>query len=461
MNWRNATKWAIVGGVVIAAGCVGARWWIAKGEPVSEAAKMNTAAATRGPLRQIVQCTGIVYSNLDVDIKCRASGQVITLPYDISDPVKKGDLLLALDPVDQQRAVDQAGATVAAAQARFDQAKATLAVAVQSVQADKLKAEAAGHVAERQVTDSSAKAKRENELLDKKFSSPELLETAQTAAVQAAQNLKTAQAQMEAVKAEELDLENKRQDINLFTAQLNQAKIALDLAKLQLSYCNIFSPIDGVISTRPVQIGAIISSGISNIGGGTTVMTLSDLSHIYCYGSVDESQIGYVQLDQAAEITADSFPRKLFKGKVVRIATAGVSVQNVVTFQVRIEITSENKTLLKPQMTTNVTIVTADKPDVLQIPANAVTRRKEGDFVAMKNPDGTAGQLQPITIGISDGMQTEVVSGLNEGDEVVVQNPEDETRWRSGGQNQSSARQQMMMMRTLGGGGRGGGGGRR
>ena len=179
-----------------------------------------------------------------------------------------------------------------------------------------------------------------------------------------------------------------------------------------------------------------------------------DLSHIFCYASVDESVIGDVQVGQPAEITADSFPRKRFKGEVVRIATTGVNLQNVITFQVRIEITSENKTLLKPQMSTNVVIIIADKPDVLQIPANAVIHKKGGDFVRVKS-NAPEGEERPIEIGISDNRNTEVISGLKEGDEVIEQNPADETRWAAGGQSpaQSKARQQMMMMRMGGAGG--------
>jgi len=459
MSLRSVLKWTVTAAVVGAVGYAGYHWWkdggAASGVPEIQK-EVVTSKAVRGPLRQIVQCTGPIYSNLDVDIKCRASGEIRELPFNISDTVKKGDLLLALDPVDQQRSVDQQKASVAAAQAKLDNAKAALAVAEQTVVADRLKAEAALQLAQRQVTDSSAKAKREGQLLEKKFSSPELVETAQTNAALAEQNVKAAQAQREAVKAQELDLESKKQDIALCSAQLDQAKIALNLAQLQLSYTKIESPIDGVVSTRPVQIGNIISSGISNVGGGTTVMTLSDLSRIFCYAAVDESDIGYVKVGQPAEITADSFPRKRFAGEVVRIATTGVNLQNVVTFQVRIEITGEDKALLKPQMTTNVTIVIADKPDVLQIPANAVIRKKGGDTVRVKNGKDPDGEERNIEIGISDGRSTEVLSGLKEGDEVIEQNPADETRWAAGGQSpaQSKARQQMMMMRMGGGGGR-------
>ncbi|MBI5093797.1 MAG: efflux RND transporter periplasmic adaptor subunit [Candidatus Hydrogenedentes bacterium] len=459
MKWGKTVTWIVLAGMVGAAGYLGSRWWT-KTDPGANTAqaKISTAAAKRGPLRQVVQCTGTVQSNLDVDIKCRASGQIVKLPFDISDSVKKGDLLLELDPVDQERQVQQSQATVAAANARLAQAQAALAVAEKSLEADRQKAAAAVQLAERRVADSGAKAKREQELQAKKFSSAEELETAQTTAVQAEQDLKTAQAQLESIKAQELDLETKRQDIKLFKAQADSSQIALDVAKLQLSYTSIFSPIDGVVAARNVQIGNIISSGISNVGGGTTVLTLSDLSHMYCYASVDESDIGFVQIGQKAEITADSFLRKKFSGTVDRIATKGVSVSNVVTFEVRIELTSENKGLLKPLMTTTVNIIVADKPDVLQVPANAITRRKDGEFVTLKTAEASASDLHPVEIGITNGAQTEIIGGLNEGDEVVLQNPEDESRWKAGGQN--PAMQQRMMMRTMGGGA-GGGGGRR
>ena len=456
MSLRSVLKWTVTAGVVAAAGYAGYHWWTGGAAPETQQFEREVVVTKvmRGPLRQIVQCTGPIYSNLDVDIKCRASGEIKQLPFNVSDHVKKGELLLALDPVDQQRSVDQATASVAAAQAKLEGAKAAMAVAEQTVLANRLKAEAAVQLAERQVADTAAKAKREGQLLEKKFSSQEQLETAQTTAAQAEQNLKVAQAQREDVKAQELELLSKKQDIALSSAQLDQAKISLNLAQLQLSYTNIYSPLDAVVSTRPVQIGNIISSGISNVGGGTTVMTLSDLSHIFCYAAVDESDIGFVQLDQPAEITADSFPRKLFEGKVVRIATTGVNVQNVVTFQVRIEITSENKALLKPQMTTNVTIVVADKPDVLQVPANAVIRKRDGDFVRVRAGSAAEGEERRVEIGISDGRNTEVIDGLKEGEEVIEQNPADETRWSAGGQapGQSRMRQQMMMMRTMGGG---------
>ncbi|MFA6239835.1 MAG: efflux RND transporter periplasmic adaptor subunit [Candidatus Hydrogenedentales bacterium] len=455
MNWRTAIKGVVVTAVVIAALVWGVKWWNGGKAPLeAEATMTETTKVTRGHLRQTVVSPGLVVSNLDIEIKCRASGEVIKLPFDISAPVKKGDLLLELDPVDQERLVQQSQAALSASEARLAQAKSTLASAQQSLIADRQKASAAVQAAEVRATDATSKAQREEQLLEKKYSSEEGVETAQTTAAQAQQELKTSKAQIESLKALELDLETKRQQIKLAEAQVESDTIALSLAKRQLGYTQVFSPIDGVVSDRKVQIGQIISSGISNVGGGTTVLTLSDLSHIYILASVDETNIGLVKVGQEAEITVESFPNVLFKGKVDRIATKGLSVSNVVTFEVRVEVVGDNKTMLKLAMTTNVRILIADKSDILMVPGNAIVRKKGEAFVTLAKPDGTPGELKPVVLGIFDDNNTEIVSGVEENTTVVVQNSEADSKWNAGSPAQDDARRRMMMMRTIGGGGR-------
>ncbi len=456
MKSRKAIKTLVIAAVVIAAVAAGVRWWMNSATASDEAAAPeSTASVTRGPLRETVGCPGRVVSNLDVEIKCRASGQVTKLPFDISDAVKEGDLVLELDPVDQQRMVQQSEAALSASKARLAQAVATLAVAQADLEAAKQRTAATVQGAEARAIDADSKAKREKQLLEKKYSSTELVETAQTTAVQAEQNLKTAQSEVSSLKAQELDLETKRQAINLCKAEVDSDTIALGLAQRQLGYTSVYSPITGFVAMRTVQIGQIISSGISNVGGGTTVLTISDLSHIFILGSVDESNIGSVELGQPAEITADAFPRKRFTGTVNRIATKGLNLQGVVTFEVRIEVLDENKTLLKPEMTGNITIVIADKSDVLLVPVTAISRNKGDTVVTLKNADGTVEEDHGVETGITDGVNTEVTGGLNEGDMVVVRRPEDESRWATGDPRQA-ARQRMMMMRTMGGAGGGG-----
>lgn len=443
---------AVVAAIILVVAVGGVFWWrktIAASTPTEQAPTFATA--TRGPLRQVVQCTGKVVSNRDVEIKCRASGEVLQLPFDISDTVKQGDLLLELDPIEQKRAVEQAEASLAAAEARLASSRSNLATAEATLAAQRRKVEAALRSAEARAADARAKANREQELLEKKYSSPEEAETAKTAAVQAEQDLQTAQAQMDDLKAQELDLEARRQEIKLNEAQLSASRIDLALRQRQLTYTKVYAPIDGVVSARNVQIGQIISSGVTNVGGGTTVLVLSDLSHVYILASVDESDIGEVKLGQNAEITADAYPRLRFSGQVDRIATKGVNLQNVVTFEVRIEVLSDNKNLLKPEMTTNINIVVAEKDDTLLVPAYAIVRERNGVFVELKKPDGTSEPKHPVEIGITDGVNTEILAGLNEGDTVLERRPEEESRWRTDGPGGDRSRRDRMMMRTLGG----------
>lgn len=453
--------------VVAAVACIvavyGYRWWAgADEETQASSSKITLAKIERGDMRQEVACTGRVVSNLDVEIKCRASGEIIKLPFDVSDAVRKGDLLMELDPVDQQRVVQQREATLSASEARLAQAKSTLVAAEQNLAADRIMAAAAVEAALARANDASAKAKREEQLFAKKYSSEEFVETAQTTAMQAEQDYRTALARVEALKAQEAELETRRQEIKLAEAQIENDRIALSLAKLQLDYTKVYSPIDGVVSARNVQIGQIIASGINNVGGGTAVLKLSDVSRIFILASVDESDIGSVQIDQPAEITVDAFPGKHFRGRVDRIAAEGVNLQNVVTFEVRIEVESENKSLLKPMMTTNVTIVVADKSNILTIPYNAVARERGKAFTVLAKADGSAGEKVPVELGITNGEAWEVVSGVNEGDTVTVQRADVDSAWNrdSGGSGANSTRGRMMMMRTMGGGSGGGGRGR-
>jgi len=438
--------------IVVAA--YGAWWWTGRGDDTEAYSSVVTVAQIeRGPLRQEVQSTGRVVSNLDVEIKCRASGQIVALPFDISDHVKKGELLLELDPVDQERLLAQSQASLTASLARVAQAKSTLVAAEQNLVADRLMAAAGVESALARSKDAEAKANREEQLLAKKYSSLEGVETAQTTAMQAQQDYRTALAHVEALKAQEAELETRRQEINLADAQVESDQISVSMSKLQLGYTKVYAPIDGVVSLRDVQIGQIIASGINNIGGGTAVLMLSDLSRVFILASVDESDIGTIEIGQPADITVDAFPGKRFQGSVERIAAKGVNLQNVVTFEVRIEVESDNKGLLKPEMTTNVTIIVADKTDVLKVPYNAIARQKGETFVTLAKADGTAGDSKPVALGITDGETYEVISGVNEGESVTVQSADAESRWSAENERggSSSQSQQRMMMRTMGG----------
>ena len=419
----------------------------------AEAPKVQTAKDERGMIKLSVLATGSIASNLDVDIKCKSSGEVIKLPYDISNPVKKGDLLMELDPIEQQRAKDLIDASLASVTANLNGAKATLKVAEMQLETDRGRADAAVKSAQAALSRIKQKVARLKIALDAHAATQEEYDQATTDVTTAEATLDLANVQMVDLKREESALEVKRQDIKLDEAQVRSTEMNLEIAQQHLDECKVYAPMDAVVSTRTVQIGNIIASAISNVGGGSTVMTISDLSHIFSLANVDESDIGKVRVGQNVNVTADAFPGKKFQGKVTRIATAGLNVSNVVTFQVQIEILDPKKALLKPLMTTNVEIIAAEKDDALIVVNEAVSHKKGKALVTIQKADGTT-EERPVETGINDGDRSELISGVAEGDELVMR-PAGSSKWAGGNRPNTNFNP------MFGGAGGGGGGPRR
>jgi multidrug efflux pump subunit AcrA (membrane-fusion protein) len=422
----------VVIAVILAVAAAGGLWYRSYRAKQKAAEKPPAAAVVeRGSIRQTVASTGKIVSNLDVEIKCKASGQILKLPFDVSDQVRKGDLLIELDPKDEQQHVRQAEATVRASKARLVNARESLAVAEETLASDRQKVEAGLASAEARARDARAKAERTRELKAKKLASLEEAETADTAAAAAAADLETARAQVDALKTQARAMEQARQQIRIAEAQVESDQVDLDLARQRLVDTSVYAPIDGVVTANSVQIGQIISSGISNVGGGTTAMIVSDLSKIFALASVDESDIGQVTVGHFARVTVDAYPGKRFDGTVVRIAPRGVNVSNVVTFEVKVEVTSPEKRLLRPEMTANVEVLIAEKSDVLLVPADAILRKGGKPTVTIQEPDGTTEERE-VRTGITDGKNTEITSGLA-GGEKVIRNASPDSRWQGQG----------------------------
>ena len=412
-----------------------------------ETPQWSTVQAKKGSIRDTVSCTGQVVSNLDVEIKCKASGEIVKLPFDISDKVKKGELIVELDPVDEQRRVKQAKISLASSRARLMQRKVNLQISEKDLTIERKSSEATLKSAEACAKDARAKAERMKKLFEKKIVSQEVKDTGETTAIQEEVDLENARIQMEQLAINEMELEIKRQDVRLAEAQMETDKINLSLAEQRLKDTRVFSPIDGVVSERDIQSGQIISSGINNVGGGTLVMVLSDLSRLFILASVDESDIGKVELRQKVIITADAFPGKRFFGKIDRIATKGINVSNVVTFEVKIEVRGRIRSLLKPEMTANVEIIVAEKEEVLMVPSEAVLYEKNGHFVRVKEDDGSI-EERPVQAGISNGVVIEIIKGLSLDDTIAYRKGEARSRWRTeqSRRSLSSGRGMRMMM---------------
>jgi HlyD family secretion protein len=205
-------------------------------------------------------------------------------------------------------------------------------------------------------------------------------------------------------------------------AQVTQYKAALSRSSEQLSYATIESPIEGQVLSRDVEVGDAVSSILVLGSSATLVMTLGDMREVYVDGKVDESDIGKVYLGQPARIKVESFKDKAFKGKVTKIAPMGVEKDNVTTFQVRVSI-DNSAGELKALMTANAEVILEEHKGVLIIPENSLIYDKDKKAsVEVPDAKGKDGKRKVfVTVGISNGAKTELLSGLKKDDKVILQ----------------------------------------
>jgi len=353
----------------------------------------------KGDLAKSVVATGKVTPITKVEVKSKASGIVKKLMVEYGDKVKKGQLLAQLDKDEIQAQVDQSRAALQAAQASLasseaDSERAMVDAEGPDVPLLKRQYERAEEMAKDGVVSASA------------------LDDADRNYKMALNKQNVAKAQVQVLKAK------------IRQSQAEEAKDQANLAQLeeQLSYTDLVSPIDGIVLSRDVEIGDAVSSILVLGSSATLVMTLGDTSQVYVKGKVDESDIGKVYLGQPARIKVESFKDKTFYGKVTKISPMGVEKDNVTTFEVRVSINNPGGEL-KAEMTANAEIILEEHKNVLQIPEGAILYDKDKQ-ASVEVPDSKAkdGKRKvAVNIGISNGAKTELLSGLKEGDQVVLQ----------------------------------------
>jgi HlyD family secretion protein len=213
-----------------------------------------------------------------------------------------------------------------------------------------------------------------------------------------------------------------RAEIAKAEAQVSQARASLENVQEDLKNSTIISPIDGLVLSRDVNVGDAVSSILVLGSQATPIMTLGDVSEVYVQGKVDEADIGKVYLNQPARIVVESFKDKKFTGKVTKISPLGKEKDNVTTFEVRVSIA--NSTLeLKANMSANAEILLEEKKNVLMVPEASLIYDKDRN-ASVETPDLKAENGKKkinVKLGISNGVKTEILQGLNEKQEVVLQ----------------------------------------
>ncbi|MGC8795054.1 MAG: efflux RND transporter periplasmic adaptor subunit, partial [Bryobacteraceae bacterium] len=213
-----------------------------------------------------------------------------------------------------------------------------------------------------------------------------------------------------------------RAEVARARAQVAQAQAMLDRAEEDLRNSTIVSPMDGIVLSRDVEVGDAVSSILVLGSQATRLLTLGDVSDVYVLGKVDEGDIGKVYLGQPARIVVEAFKDRKFYGKVTKISPLGVEKDNVTTFEVRVSIHNPGGEL-RANMTANAEIILEEKKNILLVPEAAVIYdRNRQAFVEIPDaasPDGR--RRVAVKLGISNGVKTELVEGLQEGDTVILQ----------------------------------------
>jgi HlyD family secretion protein len=357
------------------------------------------AKVEKGDLAKSVVATGKIEPITKVEIKSKASGIVKKLYVDYGDKVKKGQILAELDKEEIYARVEQARAQLEASTASANATRADL-------QRAKVDAEGPDVPLLKRAYDRATGMAKDG------IVSASALDDAQKNYEMSLNKQNVAKAQLQVLQAK----------IGQAQAQTAQDRANLKQLEEQLGYTTIESPIDGIVLSRDVEIGDAVSSILVLGSSATLVMTLGDTSEVYVKGKVDESDIGKVYMGQPARIKVESFKDKTFTGKVTKISPMGVEKDNVTTFEVRVSINNPEG-VLKANMTANAEVILEEHKSVLQIPEGSIIYDKDKKAsVEVPDPKGKEGKRKvAVNIGISNGAKTELLAGLKEGDQVVLQ----------------------------------------
>src|SRR5882762_4363252 len=357
------------------------------------------ASVERGDLARVVVATGKIQPLSKIEVKSKASGMIKKIYVDYGDRVKTGQVLVELDKVQLEAAQRAAQASLQAAEAALESAKASL---------ERNKVDAEGP----DVPFLKLNMERAQQMYKDGVMSKSFVEDAE----------KNYQLVLNKQNSALHNLAVSKAEIAKAAAQVAEAHASLDNAQEDLRNSTIVSPIDGLVLSRDINMGDAVSSILVMGSQATLVMTLGDVSEVYVQGKVDEADIGKVFLNQPARIVVESFKDKKFTGKVTKISPLGKEKDNVTTFEVRVSISNPGGEL-KANMSANAEIMLEEKKNVLMIPEAALIYDKERK-ASVEIPDAKADNGKKklsVKLGISNGVKTEILEGLNEKQQVVLQ----------------------------------------
>lgn len=363
----------------------------------------RTATVTRRDFSSTVLATGVVRPQLGAEVRvgARISGRVERLHANIGDFVEQGRPIAELEKAELEAGMAQRDAELKITEAKLAGETELGPARIEEVQANVARCEATVTLARKEFS-------REEALLRREITSRDSHD-------RATERLSVAEAQL-ASSRKTLELARKRHaaDLGLGRAEVERARAVLASARARLSYATIRAPISGTVASVTTQEGETVAAGLS----APTFVTIIDLGRLQVDAFVDEVDIGKVKPGQKAVFTVDAFPAREFKGRVAAIYPKAVIEENVVNYDVVMEIETPYERLLRPEMTASVTIFLEERAGVLAVPAKAV-RRVRGKSVVHVLIDGTP-RPREVKVGSRDGRWIEIASGLTEGETVLL-----------------------------------------
>ncbi len=392
--------------LVVLAAVGGGWWWHTHRVPDEAESATSTATVARRDFSSSVLATGAVQPQVGAEVRvgARLSGKVERLYANIGDNVTKGQVVAELEKADLQAIVGQRQAELDLAQAKLEAVEALLPKEMEKAQLD---------LDERQATYAlnEEELERQRELFARDATTDEELDEAEEQYSVSDTRVKSAR------KALELAETRYAEEMRQGRAEVARAEAALENAKVQLSYATITAPIHGVIASVSTEEGETVAAGMQ----APTFVTIIDLERLQVDAYVDEVDIGKVKVGQRAVFTVDTFPAMDFEGKVSAIYPKAVIQDNVVNYDVVVEIDTSYYGLLRPEMTASVTIFLERREGVLAVRAKAVQRERGKNVVYVIADERT--EPREIKVGWRDGQWIEVASGLEEGETVLLASP--------------------------------------
>ncbi len=401
----------------------------------------------RGDLMLPINATGEIRPALRVEIKSEASGEVIEIARLAGDRVQAGDLLIRLDPADEQRSVSRAKLDLEVAQYRLEESKISLLQARNQIDS------AYSRVAQLQASlEFSLFRKEKIEALPPEQRNDEEVMQRRTTYVGQLAQLQGAKAEHELAK---LKVQQVQQTVHQAEATLATMQNNFAEAQERLSETDIHCLIDGIVADVRTQIGEVIQGGKSAFTGGTVLAVVISTDRLMVKAEVDESDIGQVlkiappwaspghashlrmpeNLDEALAqagqlpiITVESFRDQEFHGVIERIYPEPRNISNVVTYLVDVVITSENRRLLLPGMRADVRFTAEKRTDVVLCPNEAIREGPHGQlgvYIPKRNTPAQQRDTEFVVckLGLDNGSNTEIIDGLTVGMTVYTKLP--------------------------------------